>query len=99
MQLLKKSIIISFQAFLLLWGIIYALITLLIPLNFLTISGWIIVFLPSSSNFQEKRVTLFGRQIKIKTIERIILIIICTITNLLYWNITKQIFYNFGNPR
>ena len=99
MSLLKKSIIILFQMFLLLWGSMYALITILIPLNFLTISGWSIILLIDIFRLREKTIVLFGKAIKIQMIGRILLIIICTITNLWYWDVTKQVFYNFGHPR
>lgn len=99
MQLLKKSIIVFYHIFILIWGSIYFTITLLIPLNFLTLSGWIILFFPNIYKFQEKIINLWGRKIKIKTIKIILLISVCTITNLLYWNLTKQIFDNFGNPK
>lgn len=99
MQLLKKSIIVLYQIFILIWGSIYLTITLLVPLNFLTLSGWIILFFPNISKFQDKIITLRGRKIKIKTIKIILLIAVCTITNLLYWNLTKQIFNNFGHPK
>ena len=99
MQLLKKSIIVLYQIFILIWASIYLTITLLVPLNFLTLSGWIILFFPNISKFQEKIITVRGRKIKIETIKIILLISICTITNILYWDNTKQIFDNFGHPR
>ena len=97
MSLFKKSTIILFQIFLLLWGSMYALITILVPLNFLTISGWCVILLIDIFRLREKTIILFGKEVKIQMIGRILLIIICTITNLWYWDITKQVFYNIGH--